>query len=131
VLFRSWLTTDAAPIIDTPRWATAFRNVQADYARAAGVNEVGYYMPPTVHPGRRSYFEAACAEHVGADCISGNDPALLEQLPPELWRDDRHLLEPGAVIYTAWLADQLVESGLLDRMIDNAETATQTGDAAP
>jgi len=123
------LSSDAAPEIDTPRWATAFRQVQADYARGAGVREVGYYMPPTVQPGRRSYFDVACAVHVGAACISGNDPALLEQLDPELWRDDRHLLEPGAQIYTLWLVEQLVGSGLLERMTDQASAAHESGGA--
>lgn len=107
------LVSAAPPEARPPRWATGFRKRQADFARAQGVAIVGYYMPPTILPERRTYGAAACAELPDAPCLLADEPALLAALDGPYWFDPRHLLRPGAAIYSRWLGVTLAESGLL------------------
>ena len=90
-----------------PEWASAERARQFAMVRAAG-GEVGVYFPPVIEPDKRAYITGLC-ETVFADvtCIAPADPALLSALDGPVWYDARHLLRPGADIFTDWLAGRL------------------------
>ncbi len=94
-----------------PNWAKAFRAEQATYLRRAGISKIGYYFPPVIDAGERSYVAARCLEV--ENCIAPTDLTLLGQLDDDLWFDAEHLLADGAAIYTDWLADRIEQTGTL------------------
>ncbi len=99
---------------DGLNWAKSFRNLQRARLTASGVRETAYYFPPVIEPHLRTYAAGLCAGELAAfTCIAPNDAALLASLDGNYWLDKEHLLDPGAEIYTAWLADEIVASGVL------------------
>ncbi|NBC19681.1 MAG: hypothetical protein GVY06_01315 [Alphaproteobacteria bacterium] len=97
-----------------PDWARAYRLAWRTRLEERGVRTVGYYFPPVIDPARRAYVSGLCdAELDGSACFAPQDAALLRALDAEVWFDAAHLLDPGAAVYTSWLAARLAESGLL------------------
>ncbi len=97
-----------------PRWARAFRADQRAMLTQAGVERVGYFMPPVVPADQRAYAAAVCAEEPQALCIAPDDAALSASLADiGFWADERHLTEIGAQTYSLWLAERLIEVGLV------------------
>ena len=108
-----------------PTWARAFRETWRSRLAREGVDRVGYYFPPVIDAGLRAYAEGLCrGELSGHVCIAPQDEKLLSALDADVWFDRSHLLDPGAEIYTAWLADRLERSGIL-----SGEEATPAAEA--
>jgi hypothetical protein len=98
-----------------PEWAASFRRLQQQKLAAAGVRQTAYYFPPVISPDSRSYAAALCTgELKDFTCLAPDDANLLKSLDGEFWLDEAHLLDAGAAIYTEWLADQIVASGVLE-----------------
>lgn len=96
-------------------WARSFRSLQRERLLDNGVERVAYYFPPVLSPTERQYAANLCAGELAAYvCIAPEDPVLLSALTGEVWLDDAHLLDAGAAIYVNWLANQLVQRGVLD-----------------
>lgn len=105
-------------------WARSLRAIQHRDILAAGTSKVGYYFPPVISPGARAYVADICAgELADYSCIAPTDPALLAKLDADVWLDREHLLDDGAAVYVAWLADQLIASGILDEAAPQQEGA--------
>lgn len=116
---------DISPITG-PDWARDFR--QAWRARLArqGVDAIGYYFPPVIDAGKRAYAEGLCrGELSDLVCIAPQDEALLDALDADVWFDRSHLLDPGAQLYSTWLAGKIAESGILAS--PEAPTGTEGG----
>ncbi|MEM1389842.1 MAG: hypothetical protein AAGG45_02080 [Pseudomonadota bacterium] len=115
-------TTEILPVeaIQVLQWVRSYRTIMRDTLLERGVQTVGYYQPPVQPADERMYVAALCAsEFANLPCFDANDPALLTQLTRPVWFDRDHLLDNGAAIYTRWLADELIASGIL--------TTAQTG----
>jgi len=98
-----------------PQWVRSYRAQMDGKLKASGVRAVGYYQPPVLAPEQRAYAEGLClGELSDATCLHSNSLALMGQLNDELWLDPSHLNAVGAVIYSDWLADQLIASGALE-----------------
>ncbi len=120
---------DAEPTFDPPQWAVDFREAQRSYLRGLGIEHIHYYIPAVVPADRRAYFEVACERQGDALCLSSEDDALLSRLnDPDLWSDYRHVHPEGARIYTLWLADRLIEEGLVDMALSAANSADEGGE---
>ena len=97
-----------------PKWVSSLRGLLERRLESDGVREVGYYLPPVIDANARAYLDGLClGEFAGDPCLAPSDPRLLAALEGEVWYDDSHLLAGGADIYTDWLADQLITSGVL------------------
>lgn len=98
-----------------PNWVSGYRTAMRERLLSQGVKSVGYYQPPVQPANQRMYVGSLCEvelpDHV---CIDVDDPALLSQLNADVWFDRDHLLDDGAAIYTKWLANELIESGVLE-----------------
>ena len=110
-------------------WIKSARETQrARLLQEHGVRSVAYYFPPVTEPSVRAYASGLClGELSGHTCIVGDDPALLANLPPELWADPGHLMDEGAAIYLNWLADELIASGILQGTDDLRGTSPFEG----
>jgi len=98
-----------------PQWARSVRTIQREQLARASVGAVGYYFPPVIDAGERAYLAGLCkGELAGFACFAPDDPALLAELDRAVWLDDSHLLDGGAAVYTRWLAEQLIASGVLE-----------------
>lgn len=102
------------------RWVQSARAEQRQrLTEKDGVQSVAYYFPPVTDPAARDYASGLClGELQSFTCIIGDDPALLADLPPDVWADQGHLQEAGAAIYMNWLVDELIASGVLDSVDD-------------
>ncbi|MEM1036174.1 MAG: hypothetical protein AAGI14_05385 [Pseudomonadota bacterium] len=110
------LAAEILPVkeMPVPQWIRSYRGILRDALIERGVRTVGYYQPPVLAPEQRMYAQSLCEfELAGQACLHPNDPDLLEPLNRPLWLDPGHLLDDGAEIYTRWLADELIESGVL------------------
>lgn len=97
-----------------PKWISSLRGLLEYRLEREGVREVGYYFPPVIDANARAYVDGLClGEFAGDPCLAPSDPKLLAHLEGEFWYDESHLLAEGADIYTDWLADQLITSGVL------------------
>jgi hypothetical protein len=98
-----------------PRWANSYRTLMRERLKAQSVSVVGYYQPPVQPADQRMYVEALCQTELQAEfCLSADHPKLLQNLSGDVWFDRDHLLDDGAAIYTLWLAEQMIESGVLE-----------------
>lgn len=98
-----------------PGWSTTYRKRMREHLLSQGVGVVGYYQPPVQPADQRMYVEALCQTELKAQfCLGADDPELLQALTGNVWFDRDHLLDEGAAIYTLWLAEQLIESGVLE-----------------
>ena len=92
------------------------------------VRSVAYYFPPVTEASVRAYASGLClGELDGHTCIIGDDPQLLEDLPPALWADPGHLMDAGAGVYLNWLADEIIASGILQGTDDLRGTSVFEG----
>lgn len=99
-----------------PQWVRSFRYQQRKRLLKQGSRAVAYYQPPTLDPGTRAYFDGLCVgELVTHDCFSPNDPDLMAQLNGDHWFDPSHMLDSGTAIYNAWLVEEIIASGILER----------------
>jgi hypothetical protein len=106
---------DPAEPRDGLNWAMSFRRLQRERLAGAGVAEVAYYFPPVLDAGPRAYASSLCAGELAAyTCITPDDAVLLTRLDQPVWLDKDHLLDSGAAIYTEWLVDQIIASGVLE-----------------
>ncbi|MCA8897537.1 MAG: hypothetical protein KDA39_02330 [Hyphomonas sp.] len=106
--------SDDGPV-DGLEWARMFRAGQRVQLEEEGVKSIGYYFPPVIDAETRAYADGLCKGELSAfTCIAPDDPALLVPLDGNEWLDHEHLLDSGARIYEAWLADRLVASGILE-----------------
>lgn len=107
-------------------WARSLRAIQHKDMLTAGTSKVGYYFPPVISSDTRAYAADICAgELADYTCIAPTDPALLTKLDTDVWLDQEHLLDDGAALYVAWLADQLIASGILEETAPQQEGAQQ------
>lgn len=107
---------------DAHNWARSLRAIQHRDMLAAGASKVGYYFPPVISSNTRAYVADICAGELASyTCIAPTDSALLAALNADVWLDQEHLLDDGAAIYVAWLADQLIASGILDEAAPQQE----------
>lgn len=105
------LTVEEMP---APQWVRSYRGIMREALVERGVRTVGYYQPPVLSAEERMYAQSLCEfELAEQTCLHANDADLLEPLNAPLWLDSGHLLDDGAAIYTRWLADELIESGIL------------------
>lgn len=109
-------TLTATPPADVPVWATSHRHLQRQYLESVGVATVGYYFPPVIAADLRAYAEHLCASELsGLLCIHPNDADLMSALiGKDYWLDREHLLQAGSDIYTDWLMEKLIASGVLE-----------------
>lgn len=98
-----------------PEWVSGYRTQMREHLLSKGVQAVGYYQPPVQPADQRMYVAALCETELSAyTCIDSEDPELLGALNGAFWFDRDHLLDDGAAIYTRWLANELIESGVLE-----------------
>lgn len=112
----AFTNTQGSPPAPTPVWASNQRRFQRDYLTDQGVATIGYYFPPVIDADLRAYAETLCnSELDGFTCLHSNDETLMAALAsPDVWLDREHLLAAGTDIYTSWLVDQLIASGVLE-----------------
>ena len=110
------LKSAPASIYQGPQWIRSFRYQQQNRLLAQGTRAIAYYQPPTLDPDARAYIDGLCEGELFAfDCFSPNDPQLMAQLNGDYWFDSSHLLDDGTAIYNAWLAQEIIASGMLER----------------
>ena len=98
-----------------PQWVSGYRAQMHERLLSRGVQTVGYYQPPVQPADQRMYVAALCEHELRSyTCIDSEDPELLSALNGAFWFDRDHLLDDGAAIYTKWLANELIESGVLE-----------------
>lgn len=96
------------------KWAHDFRILERQDYLKAGAGKIAYYFPPVISADNRFYMADLCAgELADKVCLAPNAPDLLHRLDDDVWLDAEHLLDSGAAIYTDWLADQIIASGIL------------------
>ncbi len=97
------------------KWARDFRSIERQDYLKAGASRIAYYFPPVISADDRAYASGLCAGELAANvCIAPDTPDLLLRLDDDVWLDAEHLLDSGAAIYTDWLADQIIATGILD-----------------
>lgn len=110
------LKTQPAEVFQGPQWIRSYRYQQQQRLLAQGTRAIAYYQPPILDPEARAYIDGLCEGELFAfDCFSPNAPDLMAQLNGEHWFDPSHLLDSGTAIYNAWLVEQIVASGILER----------------
>ena len=109
-------------------WGEAFRARQRAMLRAAGVRAIAYYFPPVIDPDERAYLAALCMAHPKTPCIAPQDPKMLARLDGPVWFDEEHLLAPGAAIYDRWLANRIMETGVLGKPEAHPQLALRSVD---
>lgn len=104
---------DVSPVTGPP-WARDFRQAWRAHLTRQGVGRTGYYFPPVIEANKRAYAEGLCRGELSDPvCIAPQDEALLDALDDDVWFDRSHLLDPGAQLYSSWLAGKIAESGIL------------------
>lgn len=110
------LKTKPADLFQGPQWIRSYRYQQQQRLLAQGTRALAYYQPPVLDPEARAYVDGLCEGELFAfDCFSPNAPELMAQLNGAHWFDSSHLLDSGTAIYNAWLVEQIVASGILER----------------
>ncbi len=110
------LKTQPAKVFQGPQWIRSYRYQQQQRLLAQGTRAIAYYQPPILDPEARAYIDGLCEGELFAfECFSPNAPDLMAQLNGEHWFDPSHLLDSGTAIYNAWLVEQIVSSGILER----------------
>ncbi|GAB5456825.1 MAG: hypothetical protein Hens2KO_30540 [Henriciella sp.] len=110
------LKTQPAEVFQGPQWIRSYRYQQQQRLLAQGTRAIAYYQPPILDPEARAYIDGLCEGELFAfECFSPNAPDLMAQLNGEHWFDPSHLLDSGTAIYNAWLVEQIVSSGILER----------------
>ncbi|MGB8843570.1 MAG: hypothetical protein WCC64_21165, partial [Aliidongia sp.] len=102
------------PVTIPSDWRRAVIAEETGLFQDQGITRFGFYAPPSRYASEPIYARQFCRVMTGYPCIPTEDTALLGALGhDEDWLDDTHLQGPGRQLYTAWLADRLVASGLL------------------
>jgi hypothetical protein len=110
------LKIEPAEIYQGPQWVRSFRYQQQQRLLDQGTRAIAYYQPPTLDPKARAYVDGLCeGELFGFDCFSPNDRSLMASLNGDHWFDPSHLLDSGTAIYNAWLVEEMIASGILER----------------
>ena len=91
-----------------------FREYQRDKYQTRGVPTIGYFSPPSLDLEHRTHAKAFCATAEERFCSDAEASTLRVSLSGEqIWFNQYHLQEPGAKLYSSWLATEISHSGLL------------------
>jgi hypothetical protein len=95
------------------RWMSAFLEEEIATLRRYGVERFAFYLVPSMQGANVAYARRFCAAMSEFVCIIGEDPGLLARLGRAAdWYDFDHLQGHGREVFTTWLGDRFVESGV-------------------
>jgi hypothetical protein len=99
---------------DVPnRWMRAFLAEEIAILQRQGVERFAFYSVPSMQGANVAYARRFCAAITEFACIIGEDPNLLADLRHGAdWYDFDHLQGAAHEIFTRWLGDHLVETGV-------------------
>ena len=98
--------------VPTP-WMSALLTAEMTMLRRHGVERFAFYSVPSMQGANVAYARRFCAAMSKFPCVVGEDPNLLARLREGRdWRDFDHLQGTGRELFTRWLGDRLVESGV-------------------
>jgi hypothetical protein len=106
------LKPDWPPDVPTP-WMSAFLAEEIAILQRHGVERFAFYSVPSMQGANVAYARRFCAAITRFACIIGEDPDLLAELRHGAdWHDFDHLQGPAREVFTRWLGDRLVETGV-------------------
>jgi hypothetical protein len=106
------LKPDWPPDVPT-RWMGAFLAEEISTLQRRGVERFAFYSVPSMQGANVAYARRFCARMTRFACIVGEDPELLVQLRHGAdWYDFDHLQGKGRELFTSWLGDRLVATGV-------------------
>jgi hypothetical protein len=95
------------------RWMGAFLAEEISTLQRRGVERFAFYSVPSMQGANVAYARRFCARMTRFACIVGEDPELLLQLRHGAdWYDFDHLQGKGRELFTSWLGDRLVATGV-------------------
>jgi hypothetical protein len=99
---------------DVPtRWMSAFLAEEIATLQRHGAERFAFYLVPSMQGANVAYARRFCAAITEFACIIGEDPKLLADLRHGAdWYDFDHLQGAGREVFTRWLGDRLVETGV-------------------
>ena len=99
---------------DVPtRWMSAFLAEEIAILQRHGVERLAFYSVPSMQGANVAYARRFCAAITKFACIVGEDPILLADLQHGAdWYDFDHLRGAARDVFTRWLGDRLVETGV-------------------
>jgi len=87
-----------------------FRSYQVSRISTYGVNDIIFFSTPSADIKKvksiNQFMDIVKSNDI--DIIDGNDIHILQQLSGDYWTDFNHLNQNGALIFTNWLAEQLI-----------------------
>jgi len=106
------LKPDWPPDVPTP-WMSAFLAEEIAILQRHGVERFAFYSVPSMQGANVAYARRFCAAITKFACIIGEDPDLLAELRHGAdWHDFDHLQGAAREVFTRWLGDRLVETGV-------------------
>ena len=106
------LKPDWPPDVPTP-WMSAFLAEEIAILQRHGVERFAFYSVPSLQGANVAYAHRFCAAITKFACIIGEDPDLLAELRHGAdWYDFDHLQGAAREVFTRWLGDRLVETGV-------------------
>jgi hypothetical protein len=106
------LKPDWPPDVPTP-WMSAFLAEEIAILQRHGVERFAFYSVPSMQGANVAYARRFCAAITRFACIIGEDPDLLAELRHGAdWHDFDHLQGAAREVFTRWLGDRLVETGV-------------------
>ncbi|HEX2730978.1 MAG TPA: hypothetical protein VHM70_05210 [Polyangiaceae bacterium] len=101
--------------VKIPPWVFDIREREEDRLWGPFMDRWIYFGVPSTHPGQLRYIRNFC-EHTKRLCIQPANRRMLSELnSKEYWLNPGHLSTAGARIYTLWLAERLIHTGVLRR----------------
>jgi hypothetical protein len=99
---------------DVPtRWMSAFLAEEIAVLQRHSVERFAFYSVPSMQGANVAYARRFCAAITKFACIIGEDPNLLVDLGHGAdWYDFDHLQGAAREVFTRWLGDRLVETGV-------------------
>ena len=106
------LKPDWPPDVPTP-WMSAFLAEEIAMLQRHTVERFAFYSVPSMQGANVAYARRFCAAITKFACIIGEDPELLADLRHGAdWYDFDHLQGSAPEVFTKWLGDRLVETGV-------------------
>jgi hypothetical protein len=106
------LKPDWPPDVPT-RWMSAFLAEEIAMLQRHSVERFAFYSVPSMQGANVAYARRFCTAITKFACIIGEDRELLAELRHGAdWYDFDHLQGAGREVFTRWLGDRLVETGV-------------------
>ena len=122
IRLNEWIRSGKVDLAQTEKfeWVDTVRTCRLKQLYENSFGSVAYFSPPCLHSGTLEYAHAFALQHPESEHILPTKELFWALRKESFWANNSHLSEKGARVYSDWLFDNLIETGLL-RSADGGE----------